>query len=97
MLMYSCLIKVYIGISVSDVTRRSSAAHKELGFTMLSDVDMHFSNSGIQIFKHIHQVNISEGFQIKSIFVYLMLKSTTTFTYTKLVYRKLLSGQCYTS
>jgi len=35
--------------------------------------------------------------QIKSIFVYLMLKSTTTVTDAKVVYKKLLGGQCYTS
>src|SRR6218665_2884098 len=38
-----------------------------------------------------------ETAQIKSIFVYLMLKSTTTVTDAKVVYRKLLGGQCYTS
>ena len=35
--------------------------------------------------------------QIKSIFVYLMLKSTSTVTDAKMVYRILLGGQCYTN
>jgi len=35
--------------------------------------------------------------QIKSIFVYLMLKGTTTVTDANVVYRKLLGGHCYTS
>ena len=43
-------------------------------------------------------VRVEEVFvKIKSIFVYFMLKSATTVTDAKVVYRILLGGQCYTN
>src|SRR6218665_1033321 len=40
---------------------------------------------------------LTRNTQIKSIFVYLMEKSTTTVTDAKVVYRILLGGQCYSN